>query len=62
MGYYTISEFLDAYPMGRSSLYRLVNTGKLRLTKFGRASRIAKADALAWAATLPTVGGEMGNA
>ena len=62
MGYFTIAEFLDAYPMGRSSLYRLVNAGKLRLTKFGRASRIAKADALAWVATLPTVGGETQDA
>lgn len=56
MSYYTIPEFLDDYPMGRSSLYRLVNEGKIRLTKFGRSSRIAKAEAKAWADTLPTFG------
>lgn len=60
-GYYTIPEFLDEYPMGRSSLYRLINEGKIRLTKFGRSSRIAKADAKAWADTLPTFGGGMAN-
>ncbi len=56
MGYYTINEFLIEYPMGRSSLYRLVKEGKIRLTKFGRSSRIAKADAKIWAAGLPTTG------
>ncbi len=55
-GYFTIPEFLDEYPMGRSSLYRLVNDGKLRLTKFGRSSRIAKAEAKTWADALPTSG------
>jgi excisionase family DNA binding protein len=57
IGFYTIPEFLYEYPMGRSSLYRLVSNGQIRLTKFGRSSRIAKADALAWAQTLPTFGG-----
>jgi len=55
-GFFTIAEFLEAYPMARSSLYRLVRAKQLRLTKFGRASRIAKVDALAWAARLPTIG------
>lgn len=54
MGYYTINEFLAEYPMGRSSLYRLVKDGKIRLTKFGRSSRIAKADAKSWSDGLPT--------
>ena len=57
--FYTIPEFLDEYPMGRSSLYRLVQEGKIRLTKFGSSSRIAKADAKAWAEGLPTFGGGM---
>lgn len=57
-GFLTIPEFLKQYPMGRSSLYRLVHEGKLRLTKFGRSSRIAKAEARAWADSLPTFGGE----
>lgn len=57
MGFFTIPEFLELYPMGRSTLYRLVNSGDLKLTKIGRASRIARADAESWARTLPTVGG-----
>ncbi len=57
MTYLTINEFLEHYPMGRSSFYRLVAAGQIRLTKFGRSSRIAVADAEAWAKTLPTIGG-----
>ena len=57
--YYTIPEFLDLYPMGRSTFYRLVKDGQIRLTKFGGSSRVAKADAEAWAATLPVVGGKI---
>jgi excisionase family DNA binding protein len=57
-GFYSIAEFLRIYAMGRTSLYRLVKAGQLRITKIGRASRIAKADAKAWADSLPTTGGE----
>ena len=56
----TISEFLDRYPMGRSSFYRLVKEGKLTLTKFGRASRVSESAAVQWERTLTTVTG--GNA
>jgi excisionase family DNA binding protein len=59
--YYTIPEFLDEYPMGRSSLYRLVQEGRLQLTKFGRSSRIAKAEAERWAQTLPILSGRAGR-
>ncbi len=57
-GFYSIAEFLRIYAMGRTSLYRAVNAGQIRITKIGRASRIAKADAKAWADSLPTTGGE----
>jgi len=57
-GYYTIPDFLRTYQIGRTTLYRIVQDGKLRITKIGRASRIAKADAQAWAESLPTTGGE----
>ena len=57
-GFYTIAEFLKVYSIGRTTLYRAVQAKALRLTKLGRASRIAKADAAAWAASLPTIGGE----
>lgn len=55
--YYTIREFLELYPMGRSTFYRMVKDGQIRLTKFGGSSRIARSDAEAWAAALPTIGG-----
>lgn len=56
--YYTIPQFLELYPMGRSTFYRLVKVGQLKLTKFGGSSRVAMADAEAWAATLPVVSGK----
>ena len=57
-GFYTVAEFLRIYSVGRTTFYRAVDSKKIRLTKLGRASRIAKADAAAWAASLPTIGGE----
>ena len=61
-GFYKIPEFLDNYPMSRSSLYRLVKDGKIPLTKFGRSSRVAVEDAETWAGTLPTFGGGTSHA
>ena len=52
-GFYSIAEFIRLYCVPRTTLYRIVknpNT-KLRIVKLGRASRIAKADAKAWADT-----------
>ena len=58
-GFYTIPDFLRLYGIGRTTLYRIAKTSReLRITKIGRASRIAKADAKAWADSLPTIGGE----
>jgi len=57
-GYYTISNFLSTYAISRTKTYEQIKRGKLRLTKIDRASRISKADAEAWAATLPTIGGD----
>jgi excisionase family DNA binding protein len=58
-GFYTVAEFIRLYGVPRTSLYRLVKDPEsgLRIHKLGRASRIAKADAMAWAASLPTFGG-----
>jgi excisionase family DNA binding protein len=56
-GFYSATEFMRIYGVPRSSFYRLVKAGHLRIRKIGRASRIAKADAQAWAAGLPTFGG-----
>lgn len=57
-GFYSIAEFLRIYSMGRTSLYRAANAGQIRITKIGRSSRIAKADAKAWADSLPTTRGQ----
>jgi hypothetical protein len=57
-GFYTVSEFIRIFAVPRTSFYRYAQSGQLRLTKLNRATRIAKADAQAWAASLPTIGGE----
>lgn len=54
----TVADFCARYSIGRTSLYREVNAGRLKLRKFGSASRIARADAEAWAASLPGYDGE----
>ena len=53
-GFYTVAEFLRIFAVSRTSFYRLVQDGALRLTKIGRASRVAEIDAKAWADALPT--------
>lgn len=60
-GFYSATEFMRIYGVPRSSFYRLVKAGALRIHKIGRASRIAKAEAATWAAGLPTFGGEAGK-
>ena len=57
-GFLTVTEFLRTYSIGRTTLYRLAAAKQLRIHKVGRSSRIAKADAAAWAASLPTFGGQ----
>jgi excisionase family DNA binding protein len=57
-GYYSIAELIRIYAIPRTSLDRLVKAGQLRITKIGTSSRIAKADAKAWADSLPTTGGQ----
>ena len=58
-GFYKVTDFLTAYAVSRTEFYRQVQAKKIRLTKLGRSSRIAKSDAAAWAANLPTIGGEV---
>ncbi len=57
--FYTVNEFLKSYAISRTEFYRQVNKGKIRLTKLGTASRIAKNDAQAWADSLPTYAGPL---
>lgn len=49
----TVAEFLRRYSIGRTSFYREVAANRLKLRKFGSATRIARADAETWANGLP---------
>lgn len=56
----TVADFLARYSISRTSFYReCAKPGTLlKLRKFGTATRIARADAEAWAASLPISNGE----
>lgn len=54
----TVADFCARYSIGRTSLYREVNAGRLKLRKFGSATRIAREDAERWVANLPEYDGE----
>jgi len=58
---YGVVRVTREWEMARSSFYRLVKEGKLRITKFGRGTRIAIADAEAWAKSLTTICGSERN-
>ena len=60
-GFQTVPEFLTTYRLSKATLYRIVARRELRLVKLGRSTRIDRAEAEAWAASLPTVGGAGGN-
>jgi len=49
----TVAEFCSRYSCGKTSAYREAAAGRLKLLKFGSATRIARTDAEAWAASLP---------
>ena len=54
----TVADFCARYSIGKTSLYREANAGRLPLRKFGTATRIAREDAERWAASLPVSEGE----
>lgn len=54
----TVADFLSRYSIGRTTFYREVAANRLRLRKLGTATRIARADAEAWAEGLPIRQGE----
>lgn len=53
----TVADFLARYSVSRSSFYREVAAGRIKLRKFGTASRVARNDAETWAERLPMVTG-----
>ena len=54
----TVGEFIARYSTARTTLYREAAAGRLKLRKLGTATRIARADAEAWANSLPVREGE----
>ena len=54
----SVAEFCDRFSIGKTSFYREVNAGRIKIRKFGSATRIARADALAWMDALPQIEGE----
>jgi hypothetical protein len=50
----SVGDFCTRYCIGRTSLYREVAAGRIRIRKFGSATRIARVDAEAWLSSLPT--------
>lgn len=55
----TVREFLSRYSISNTEFYRQVNANRIRITKLGNASRVARADAEAWVASLPVKGGSV---
>ena len=49
----TLADFRRRYSISNTQTYREIAAGRLRLRKMGTASRIARDDAEAWAASLP---------
>jgi len=49
----TVADFCNRYSIGKTSFYREVNAGRLKIRKFGTATRIARIDAQAWVESLP---------
>ena len=57
----TVADFCARYRCSRTSVYRESAAGRIKLRKFGAATRIARADAEQWAASLPTYQGSNSN-
>ena len=45
---YTFKDFLTVYPISRTTAYRELKAGRLRITKIRRRSYITRADAEEW--------------
>lgn len=50
----TVNDFLQCFRIGRTSFYREVNSGRLKIVKFGTATRIFRSEAEAWLSKLPS--------
>jgi excisionase family DNA binding protein len=52
----TLKDFCDAYRVCRETTYQEIRAGRLRAVKLGRKTLILRADAEAWAKSLPELG------
>ena len=52
----TLPEFLGHYSISRTAAYREIRDGRLRITKVGRRTLIARVDAEAWLEALRAAG------
>lgn len=44
----TVRDFLDNFRVGKTTFYREVEAGRLRIIKVGRSTRVAREDADLW--------------
>jgi excisionase family DNA binding protein len=50
---YTIPDFCRTFGIGRTTVYRLIDDGKIEVRKVGRRTVIDAASAVLWYASLP---------
>lgn len=53
---FTLTQFCEAYGIGRTFAYAEIGAGRLKYRKAGRRTLILKQDAMAWADSLPSGG------
>jgi excisionase family DNA binding protein len=55
IGALTVKEFSKLYSLGRTRIYEEIDAGRLRAVKIGAATRISRAEAERWFASLPAL-------
>ena len=53
----TIPQLCDKHNVSRTTIYREVSAGRLKLTKIGNASRVSEKHEMEWLDSLPVVSG-----
>jgi excisionase family DNA binding protein len=50
----TVQDFLHNFSVGKTTFYREVEAGRLRIVKIGRSTRVTRLDAMDWLQNLKT--------
>jgi excisionase family DNA binding protein len=58
---YSIAEFCGTHGIGRSTVYELINNGRLTARKLGKRTLIMRSDAEAFLSSLPKINGGGGD-